>query len=233
MELNGGPIRWTPIHQPASPAVSFLADPIAAEQFRRLAGQIVRARESHGVKVVMVTSALQGEGKSLTSTALAVTLANSYKRDVLLVDADLRLPTLQAIFQLPAGRGLSDILDAGVVTEVSPYRVSPMLHVIAAGRPNSDPVGGLTSTRMRDFIEAASTKFDFVVLDTPPVAVLPDASLLGAMVDAVLLVIKAGDTPYDFVSRAVEALGKERILGAVLNRAQYGATFKAYEYSKY
>jgi capsular exopolysaccharide synthesis family protein len=224
---------WVPVQSPTQAGNPGLTNPIAAEQFRKLAAQIVRAQETHGVKVVTVTSALQGEGKSFTSTALAMTLANSYKRDVLLVDADMRLPSLQTLFQLPAGWGLSELLDQARTDQISPYQVSPMLAVLTAGRPNRDPVGALTSPRMREFIEAASAKYDFVIVDTPPVAVLPDANLLGSMVDAVLLVIAAGETQYEFVKRAVEAIKKERILGVVMNRAEHGLALKAYDYSKY
>ncbi|MBI1875766.1 MAG: CpsD/CapB family tyrosine-protein kinase [Acidobacteria bacterium] len=224
---------WLPVQSPTQAGNIAMANPIAVEQFRKLAGQVIRAQETHGVKVVTVTSALQGEGKSFTSSALATTLANSYKRDVLLVDADMRLPALQTLFQLPTGWGLSELLDQARADQISPYQVSPMLAVLAAGRPNRDPVGALTSARMREFIEAASAKYDFVILDTPPVAVLPDANLLGSMVDAVLLVIKAGETQYEYMNRAVEAIKKERILGVVLNRAEQGLALKAYEYSKY
>lgn len=224
---------WVPVQSYTQAGGAVLTHTIAAEQFRKLAGQVVRAQETHGVKVVMLTSALQSEGKSVISSALAHTLANSYKRDVLLLDADLRLPTLQTLFQLAAGRGLSELLDQPRDAQVSPHQVSPMLAVLPAGRPNRDPVGALASARMRRFIEAAAARYDFVVIDTPPVAVLPDANLLGSMVDAVLLVIKAGETQYGFVSQAVEALKKERILGIVLNYAEHGVALQAYEYSKY
>lgn len=224
---------WVPVQSYTQAGGAVLASPVAAEQFRKLAGQVIRAQETHGVKVVTITSALQGEGKSFTSSSLALTLANSYKRDVLLVDADMRLPSLQTLFQLPAGWGLSELLDQARTDQISPYQVSPMLGVLTAGRPNRDPVGALTSSRMREFIEAASAKYDFVIIDTPPVAVLPDANLLGSMVDAVLLVIATGETQYEFVSRAVEAIKKERILGVVMNRAEHGPALKAYEYSKY
>ncbi len=81
-------------------------------------------------------------------------------------------------------------------------------------------MGGLTSERMHRIIDEARHAFDWVIIDTPPVAFLSDANLLSAMVDAALLVVRADSTPFDLVQRAVDAIGRDRILGMVLNRAQ-------------
>ena len=98
-------------------------------------------------------------------------------------------------------------------------QASPRLAILPAGRPSSDPMAGLTSNRMRRVIDEAREAFDWVIVDTPPVVLLTDANLLSAMVDGTVLVVKAGSTPFDLVNRAVSALGRERILGVVLNRA--------------
>ena len=111
---------------------------------------------------------------------------------------------------------------------VSPF--SKTLSVLPQGRPDPDPMSGLISDRMRRVLEEARERFEWVIIDTPPVALLPDANLLSAMVDAAVLVIGAGSTPYPAVERAIHALGRERIAGVVLNRADLQTLHSDYGY---
>ena len=193
--------------------------PAAVEQYRKLAGSLHHAQMQHGVRVVMLASTLAGEGKTLTATNLALTLSESYRRRVALIDADLRRPTIHDMFGLPNITGLNDVLAADANASCEIFDMSPFLSVLTAGRPNPNPIGGLTSERMRRVVAAAARDFEWVVIDTPPVGLLPDANLLAAMVDTVVLVVAAGRTPYRMVSRAVDALDRKRIFGVVLNRA--------------
>src|SRR5262249_52852356 len=158
-------------------------------------------------------------GKSLTATNLALTLSESYQRRVLLVDADLRRPTIHDIFRLPGEPGLVDSLRGVTKGPLPVVQISPTLWVLPAGRPHPDPMRVLVSESMKQLIAEAVEQFDWVIIDTPPVVLLPDANLLASMVDAALLVVGANSTPYPIVKRAVDALGPSRILGVVLNRA--------------
>jgi protein-tyrosine kinase len=207
--------------------------PASREQYRRLAAALHQAQRTSGFKVVMVASAVAGEGKTLTASNLAMTLSESYRRDVLLIDADLRRPSLHQVFQVPGAPGLSD----GLITSEDPklplHRVSERLAVLPAGRPTSDPIGALTSERMRRLIDEAREVFDWVVIDTPPVGLLTDAALLSSMADGVVLVVKAESTPHDMVVRAVNAIGRERVIGTVLNRAKEQPNRTSYDYYKY
>jgi protein-tyrosine kinase len=191
----------------------------AVEQYRKLAAGLHHAQVQHGTKLVMMASTLAGEGKTLTATNLALTLSESYRRKVALIDADLRRPTVHDMFGLPNVTGLNEVLNARGDAACEMFDVSPCLSVLTAGRPNPDPIGGLTSERMRQLITAAAKEFDWVIVDTPPVGLLPDAGLLAGMVDTVVLVVAAGRTQYRMVHRTVEAIGRERIFGVVLNRA--------------
>jgi capsular exopolysaccharide synthesis family protein len=192
---------------------------IATEQYRRVAAVLHQVQQDRGIKTVLVASATAGEGKSLTAANLALTLSESLHRSVLLVDADLRRPTLHRIFQLANGPGLTEGLSAEHDMKLPITATSPRLSVLPAGRPDPDPMGMLASPRMRRVIEEASAKFDWVIIDTPPVALLPDANLLAQFVDAVVFVISAGTTPFYMIERAVKALDRNRIVGVVLNRA--------------
>jgi capsular exopolysaccharide synthesis family protein len=197
--------------------VGSTAAPSFVEQYRKLAATLHHAQVDRGVRVVMIASALPSEGKTLTATNLALTLSESYRRRVLLVDGDLRRPSLHEVFQVPNVAGLSDGLAADSERKLPLIQISPLLSLLAAGRPEPDPMGALTSSRMRQVITEAAAAFDWVVLDTPPVGLMPDANLLAAMVDVAVLVVRSGSTPVAAVQRATAAIGRERVLGVVLN----------------
>jgi protein-tyrosine kinase len=189
----------------------------AQEQYRKLAAILHHAQTERGLKVIMTSSALPGEGKSLTAVNLALTLSESYHRRVLLIDADLRRPTVQRIFGIPPISGLNEGLKASEDRPMALTAVGERLFVLPAGRPEADPMSGLTSERMRRLITQASSSFEWVIVDSPPVGLLPDASLLSAFVDGVLLVVRAGKAPFSLVKRTVESITHERILGVVMN----------------
>ena len=200
------------------------------EQYRRVAATLHKAQRDGGTKVVMIASAMPGEGKTLTATNLALTLSEAYRRKVLILDADLRRPQMHDIFQLPAGSGLSEALVDGSTAALG-YPVSSQLTVVPAGKPTRDPIGGLTSPLMRDLVRGAADGFDWVIIDTPPVGLLSDANALTHFVDAVIMVVASGRVPFRIVRRSIDALGAERIIGVVLNRApdaSFGGSAFAY-----
>lgn len=220
---------FEPEHSAAWSPIPAAAQGAAVEQYRRLAAALIRAQGEHGLKVVMITSSVSGEGKSLTTSNLAVTLAKSYRRRTLVIDADQRDPSQHVIFNVSNARGLTEYLRTYDEAPEPTVELSPGLTLLPAGRPTSDPMGGLTSRRMQQLIADAAEAFDFVLIDTPPVTLIPDAGVLSPLVDAALLVIAAASTPYDAVERAVATLGRDRILGTVLNKAEAGA-FGSYGY---
>jgi capsular exopolysaccharide synthesis family protein len=191
------------------------ATPIAVEQYRRLTGAIHELQVEQGLKTLMVTSALPNEGKTLTVVNLALTLSESCRRQVLLIDADLRRPFLHEVFQLPNARGLSDVLrsERG---ELPLVQVSEHLSVLPAGH-SDQPMAGLTSDRMRVLLEQSAATFDWVLLDAAPVGLMPDAQLLARLTRAVLFVIAAHSTPQLLVSRAIAQLDPECVVGTLLN----------------
>ena len=208
-------------------------DPAVVEQYRHLAAAFHQAQKASGVRTVTVTSALPSEGKTLTATNLALTLSESYQRRVLLIDADLRRPRMREMFGLPVSAGLTDALTSARGERLPVHHVTGHLWVLAAGRMVPDPMSLLVSPAMKQLIEDARESFDWVIVDTPPIAILPDANLLSAMIDTALLVVSAQSTPYPMVQRAVEAIGAKRILGVVLNRAEKIGPTGSYNYYGY
>lgn len=229
------------------PTTSFRADlieklvasdgppPAVVEQYRRLAAKLHQAQTDRNLKAVMIVSAVPAEGKTLTSINLALTLSRSYKKRVLLIDADLRRPSLQDSLGLNVDRGLQEAVlspaESGVLAPV--YELAPGFSVLPAGKPTTDPMSVLTSPRMRAILDEAKRAFDWVIVDTAPIAALPDAQVLKDGVDGALLVISAGSTPFDLVERAVQTLGKDHVLGVVLNGVTDQDINVAYGYTNY
>jgi protein-tyrosine kinase len=208
------------------------ADTGLVEQCRRVAAVLHHAQEAQrGVRSVMVGSAVAAEGKTLTATNLALTLSHSFDRRVLLLDADLRRPSVHEMFGLPNDHGLVDNLRLPSGGRLPVHAVSRNLWVLTAGQPTPDPMSVLVSDLMKQLLADAMEQFDWVIVDTPPVALIPDANLLAGMIDKALLVINACTTPYPLVKRAAAAIGAARILGIILNRGERGVL--AHEYGHY
>jgi protein-tyrosine kinase len=203
------------------------------EQFRHLAAVLHHAQAQRGTRSLMVTSALPSEGKTLMSTNLALTMSESYQRRVLLIDADLRRPRMHEMFGLSDGPGLTDSLVDPLGGKLPVHQVTDNLWVLAAGSATPDPMSTLVSGAMKDLIADAQQAFDWVIVDTPPIAILPDANLLAGMIDSAVLVVNAGSTPYPMVQRAADAIGRSRILGVVLNRAEEHSATTTHGYYNY
>jgi capsular exopolysaccharide synthesis family protein len=167
---------------------------------------------------IIVTSAAAGDGKTVTAFNLALAMAQEYHRRVLLIDADLRHPSVHKLTGLPERPGLSDVL-AGTATldevmvSLSEYRLT----VIPAGSPVDRPIELLGSAEMRRVVDLLRPQFDRIVFDTPPAAPLADVGVLAPLADGVLLVVRAGRTQRPAIDRALEDIEPSRLLGLVLN----------------
>ena len=208
------------------------AGAVSLEQYRRLAAVLHDIQQQQGLRTLMLTSALPAEGKTLTTVNLALTLSESYARRVLVIDADLRWPSLHKPFGLSNAAGLSEALHGDGVDLAITY-VSPRLGVLTAGSPGLAPLAGLTSSRMSELVTACAEQFDWVLLDTPPVGLLPDAQLLARLTRAVVFVVAAGATPAATVERSIAELGPDCVIGTVLNRVEDRRIPEAGYYSRY
>jgi capsular exopolysaccharide synthesis family protein len=187
------------------------------EQYRRLAAILNDLQLQRGVKTLMVSSAAPLEGKTLTIINLALTLSESYQQRVLLIDADLRRPSVHEVLGVSNTVGLVDVVRSATLTLPS-IVMSPYLSVVTAGRTDTSLLAQLASESLRAAVAHASTQFDWVLMDTPPVGLLPDAQLVARTCEAILFVVGAGVAPHEFVQRSIATLGPERIVGTVLNR---------------
>ncbi|MGH9581299.1 MAG: GumC family protein [Terriglobales bacterium] len=191
-----------------------------AESYRALRTSILLSSLGTPPKVILVTSALPQEGKTTTSINSAIVLAQKHGR-VLLVDADLRRPGVHQSLGLKPHAGLSNLL-AGSDTEadvILPWPQLPNLHVLPAGPSPPQPAELLGSTLMRSYLQSWRQKYDHIIIDTPPTLSVTDAVLLSVEADAVILVIRSGQTTKDALRRARDLLTQvnARVMGVVVN----------------
>jgi capsular exopolysaccharide synthesis family protein len=195
--------------------------PLAVEM-RRLYTKLRPRLRRENLSVLMVTSAEHGEGKSTTSSNLAVTVARHKRTETVLIDGDLRRPVLHKMMDLPRGKGLSDLLRADAkLADVLRETPHENLRIITCGTRVQSP-GGLFETRaLTRLVAELRTRYEMVIFDAPPVMPVADSTLLGAEVDGVILVAMAGLTPREVILRARDVLrdGRANLLGVVLNNA--------------
>lgn len=172
-------------------------------------------------RTLIFTSALPNEGKTTIAVNVAAAMAASDKK-TLIVDADMRNPTAHLLFNLVNTRGLSDIISQGGDWRQFVYKAKvPNLYIITAGRKPSNPSRFLSSDRFNSLLAELAQEFDYIVLDTPPLLLVPDTQIISPHVDGVILVVKNGKTSRDLLKEAHETLvrANANVIGAVLNHA--------------
>jgi polysaccharide biosynthesis transport protein len=204
------------------------------EAFRALRTALVASSGTDATRVIAVTSTQPLEGKTTTAVNIALALAIGGAR-VLLIDADMRRPSLHKAMRLPNDRGLAELLGGKAkMREVVQRCGDPNLLVISAGHTPSNPSELLGSDRMRAFVHQLMTgPFDWIIIDTPPVLAVTDAVVLAPLVHAVSFVIGAEMTRWRLAERAIETLqaGHPRSIAAILNRVDFDRN--RYYYSRY
>jgi protein-tyrosine kinase len=208
-----------------NPLLATLCDPHSpvSEEYRKLKS-VVSAFSQQGEfkNVIMVTSSVSNEGKSITTINLAITLAQEFDHTVLLVDADLRKPSLQEYLGMKPTKGLSDYLNGeAVLSEMLIKTGIGRLILLPAGTPLRNPVELFSSQKMRDFIVEIKNRYPdrFIIIDTPPILPFAETRSLGALVDGVLFVIREGQVTPANIQESINTLDSSKLIGAVYNEA--------------
>lgn len=213
--------------------------PLLAEESRILCASLNAAQMNKPFKLVMITSALAAEGRSTIAANLATFLAKSGKR-VLLVDADLRRPSLHQHFKLENDKGLSSVFQETweqieVALDGQPTEI-PNLRVLTSGELISNPPEALQSPSAHQLFDhfKKTSRFDYVIFDTPPLLPIADAQILASYVQATVLVVNASKTPRKVLLRAKQALSRTRtmLLGVVINKSSWPDNGSINEYLK-
>ncbi len=211
----------------------------ASEAYKRLRTNIqytLPLDDGKRCRVIGIASALQGEGKSTTSANLAFFLAEAGER-VLLIDADMRLPTISFLLEVECIPGLSDYLATGNTTLsiVKSTKRQKNLHIIPAGNLPPNPAELLGLERMREMLSSLAQTYDYILIDLPPINVVTDAAVISKYVDGVLMVVRQNYDKKHTLDEALRFLkyAEARVIGFVLNCAGKGErSSRKYGYRK-
>jgi protein-tyrosine kinase len=225
--------RWHP-----DPNVSIFSNPglsmHAAEQFRTLRSRLYQLRGSQQLRTLLIASSLPAEGKTFVSNNLAQAIVRQPDRRCLIIDADLRCSRLHVPLGAPPSPGLTEYLsgEADEVTVIQ-HGMEGNLCFIPGGKEVANPSELLLNGRLKTLLERVTPVFDWVILDSPPLLPVADASLLADHVDGVILVIRAASTQTSVAERACQELQGRNVVGVVLNALEKEHGYGSYYYHGY
>ena len=201
------------------------------EEFRTLRTRLNHLQNLQPLHTLVVTSASPAEGKSFTATNLAVTQAQLAEKRVLLADFDFRRPNIEKTFQIDVSPGITDYLLGKASLRDAIRRIEDSnLYLLTAGASVPNPLELLNLKECNALIHALRDHFDWVILDSPPLLFAADGNLLATMCDGTILVVRIGATTVDSVSRAIQSLCENNVLGVVVNGARRGELYSKYTY---
>src|SRR5580693_3630920 len=202
---------------------------LGAEKFRFLGVRLRQLRQSRPLKKILITSSIPQEGKSTVAANLACTLARRKQQKTLLLEGDLRRPTLAARFGLGRIPGLCEWL-SGQTEGINLYRLEGLgLWVLPAGAAPQNPLELMQSGKLAPLMNQLEAAFDWIVIDSPPVLPLADASMWSRLADGILLVTRRGVTEKKQLQRGIEAIEKSKLLGALVNSSANAAHTDYYQ----
>jgi protein-tyrosine kinase len=202
-----------------------------SEEFRSLRTKLNHMQSLQSLHTVVVTSASPAEGKSFTAMNLALAESHLADNSVLVADFDLRRPTLHNLLQLERSPGISDyLLGEAPIEKVIRRIAGSNLYFLPAGKPVKNPLELLNLREVRTLIQELHTAFNWSFFDTPPLLFSADANLLSSMTDGTILVVRIGSSTIDTISRAVQSLNENNVLGVVANGARAGELYSKYTY---
>lgn len=202
-----------------------------AEEFRTLRTRLNHLQTLQPLHTVVVTSPSPAEGKTFTAVNLALAEAHLAESSVVLGDFDLRRPIVHSLFQVDRAPGLSDYLLGHCTFAQALRRVEGMsLYLLPAGSPVKNPLELLNTRQAKALFEELPRLFNWAIFDTPPLLFSADANLLSTLADGTILVVKIGSTTFDNVTRAIQSLCENNVLGIVANGARASELYSKYTY---
>jgi receptor protein-tyrosine kinase len=202
-----------------------------AEEFRTLRTRLNHLQTLQPLHTVVVTSPSPAEGKTFTAVNLALAQAQLTENAVLLADFDLRRPVVHNLLQVPRSPGLTDYLLGQCSFGEALRRIDGLgLYVLPAGSPVKNPLEILNTRQAKQLFEELPRTFNWAIFDTPPLLFSADANLLATLADGAILVVKIGSTTFDSVTRAMQSLCENNVLGIVANGARATELYSKYTY---
>ncbi len=205
----------------------------AAEAFRLLGVRLQSLRRERPMKKLLITSTVPQEGKSMIAANLACTLGEGRRQKVLLLEGDVRRPSLTQLFDLTSTSGLCEWLSGASSIMASIYRAEDSCFwILPAGHAPAHPPELIQSSKLSELMEQLSSWFDWVVIDSPPVLPLADTSIWARLADGILLVARQGVTEKKQLVRGIEALEPQKLLGAIVNSSTRSSDGEYYYYKR-
>jgi protein-tyrosine kinase len=202
-----------------------------AEEFRSLRTRLNHLQTLQPLHTLVVTSASPAEGKSFTAANLAIAQSQLAEKRVLLADFDFRRPSVDKAFQIDCSPGITDYLTGKAsLSSIIRKVAGTNLYILTAGDAVPNPLELLNLKECKALIADLRDQFDWVILDSPPLLFAADGNLLATMCDGTILVVRIGATTFDAVTRAMQSLCENNVLGVVVNGARRGELYSKYSY---
>ncbi|MEP6945725.1 MAG: CpsD/CapB family tyrosine-protein kinase [Acidobacteriota bacterium] len=229
-------VTWSVDAERVEPRLVAITHPQSSycEEYRSLRTHVLHKSQRQKLQAIVVASVNPSEGKSVTALNLAWLLAQTDGIKCLVIDSDLRMPSLTDYMGIEADKGLSDILTGDTSLKESIIRLEPAgLHILPGGVARTDVAELISGPKFKEILREAREMFDFVIIDAPPLGIFTDATVLINQADAAMLVVRANRTKYASLDRVLEQLPKDRILGVVLNQCEDVQDESHYNYGYY
>lgn len=228
--------RWEVEADRVEPRLVSIRQPNSSycEEYRSLRTHVLHKSQRQKLQSIVVASVNPSEGKSVTALNLSWMLAQTDGVKALIIDADLRMPSLTDYIGIETDKGLSDALSGTASISDAIVKLEPAgLHLLPGGEARPDVAELISGPRFKEILREAREMFDFVIIDAPPLGIFTDAAVLINHADGALLVVRSGRTKYKTVDRIMDTLPKERMLGVVLNQSDEVMTESNYGYGYY
>lgn len=229
-------VSWTVDAERVEPRLVAITHPHSSycEEYRSLRTHVLHKSQRQKLQSLVVASVNPAEGKSVTAINLSWLLAQTDGVRCLMIDSDLRMPSLTDYLGIESDKGLSDILTGDATLTESIIRLEPSgLHILPGGEARQDVAELISGPKFKQILKEAREMFDYVIIDAPPLGIFTDATVLINHADGAMLVVRANRTKYHSLERVLEQLPKERMLGVVLNQSEDVLDESHYNYGYY
>ncbi|MDQ3130617.1 MAG: CpsD/CapB family tyrosine-protein kinase [Acidobacteriota bacterium] len=229
-------ISWNVEAERVEPRLVAITHPHSSycEEYRSLRTHVLHKSQKQKLQSIVVASINPSEGKSITALNLSWLLAQTDGVKCLIIDSDLRMPSLADYLGIETDKGLSDILAERASLKDSIIRLEPSgLHLLPGGEARNDVAELISGPKFKEILREARDMFDYVIIDAPPLRIFTDATVLINHADGAMLVVRANKTRYSDLDRIMESLPRERMLGVVLNQSEDVLEESHYNYGYY
>lgn len=229
-------VSWTVDAERVEPRLVAITHPHSSycEEYRSLRTHVLHKSQRQKLQAIVVASVNPSEGKSVTALNLSWMLAQTDGIRALIIDSDLRMPSLADYLGIETDRGLSDVLAGTSTLADSIVKLEPAgLHILPGGEARHDVAELISGPKFKEILREAREMFDYIIIDAPPLGIFTDATVLINQADGAMIVVRANRTRYSAIERLLEPLPKERLLGVVLNQSEAVMDESHYNYGYY